>query len=318
MPNHCISHGKDVDGLSSAALVLAARGGSFRVTDYDELFDELDAIPAGTDSLVMCDLGTDTAKFDRFSSKLTELSRKMSVTYIDHHFLSPELQARLRALPITFVHDPSECASMLTYLTLRPSLPESASYLALFGAVTDYMDSSPHATKVMERFDRQYVLLQSTLLSYAIANNAGEYSYLDLLVRELASMKRPSAIENVPTLALRQAEVMAELETVVGQKGVKLGRLAYMETAESSTGNVAKLLLGAFDVVVGVSFKKKDGDRAEMSLRGTSECRVHLGQTISEIASRHAGNGGGHQKAAGCSVPVTEVTPLLNELAQRV
>src|SRR5580658_9872247 len=37
MAHHCISHIKDVDGLSSAALVLAAKGGTFRLTDYDDL-----------------------------------------------------------------------------------------------------------------------------------------------------------------------------------------------------------------------------------------------------------------------------------------
>ena len=36
-----------------------------------------------------------------------------------------------------------------------------------------------------------------------------------------------------------------------------LGKLAYMETDQSSTGNVAKLLLGAFNVQVGVSYRAK-------------------------------------------------------------
>ena len=43
-----------------------------------------------------------------------------------------------------------------------------------------------------------------------------------------------------------------------------------------------------------------------MSLRCTSECKVHLGQTISEIAGRHGGNGGGHARAAGCTVPLRD------------
>jgi nanoRNase/pAp phosphatase (c-di-AMP/oligoRNAs hydrolase) len=55
-----------------------------------------------------------------------------------------------------------------------------------------------------------------------------------------------------------------------------------------------------------------------MSLRCTSECRIHLGQTISEIAGRHGGNGGGHAEAAGCTVPVAEVLPVLTELEGRL
>ena len=318
MPHHCISHIKDVDGISSAALTFAAKGGTFRLTDYDQMFEELDAVPKDCDGLIICDLGTDAAKFEKFSGRLTELSRKMDVTYIDHHYLSPEMRDKLGTMPVRLIHDPAECASMLTYLTLKSELPSEASYIALYGAVTDYMDSSPTALKMMERFDRQFVLLQSTLLSYAVANNGGEYPYLDTLVRELAAMKRPSAIQNVNALALRQAEVVAELEKAVVRQGTQLGRLAYMQTDESSTGNVAKLLLGAFDVVVGASFKVKEGGKAEMSTRSTSDCRVHLGQTLSEIASKHHGNGGGHAKAAGCSVRVDEVTAVLQELSARV
>src|SRR5580698_10953866 len=61
--NHCISHVKDADGLCSAALTLAARGGTFRLTDYDQLIDELDGVPKDATELVLCDLGTDPSRF---------------------------------------------------------------------------------------------------------------------------------------------------------------------------------------------------------------------------------------------------------------
>jgi single-stranded DNA-specific DHH superfamily exonuclease len=314
MKTLCISHVKDVDGISSAAIVRAATGAEFRLTDYDQMFEELETVPDGTESLVICDLGIDASKLDRFSEILTGLSGRMEVLYIDHHYLSQELRASLQKLPIRLVHDVNECASMLTYLTIGTDLPRDANYLALFGAVTDYMDSSPVAAKMMERFDRQYVLLESTLLSYAVAGNGGEYGYVESLVKELAAFKKPHEIQDVKELAIGQLEVVTSLAQEVGEKGSQLGRLAYMETEENSTGNVAKLLLGAFDVVVGVSYKKK-GERAELSLRGTSECRVHLGQAISGIAAGHGGNGGGHQKAAGCSIPFGEVMPVLRELS---
>lgn len=318
MTNHCISHIKDVDGISSAALVFAAMGGTFALTDYDEVFKQLDSVPEGADSLVLCDLGTDATKFDSFAEKLVELSRRMKVTYIDHHYLAPEAREKLASLPIRLVHDTGECAAMLTYQAFRESLPAEAAHLALYGAVTDYMDSSPVATKMMERFDRQYVLLECTMLSYAIANNRGEYAYLEKLVTELAAMRVPHSIERLSDMALRQLDVVTALAGEVHEKGVQLGKLAYMETEESSTGNVAKLLLGAFDVVVGASYKKKEKVRAEVSLRATSGCRVHLGQAISSIAARHGGNGGGHQKAAGCSIPWDSVLTVFTELSEVV
>ncbi|MDA4113617.1 MAG: DHHA1 domain-containing protein [Thaumarchaeota archaeon] len=318
MVNHCISHVKDADGLCSAALTIAARGGTFRLTDYDQLIDELDGIPKDATELVLCDLGTDPSRFEEFRNKMEELTRRLKVTYIDHHYLSAEMKGELERLGIHLVHDVDECSSMLTYSTFNRLLPAESSYLAIFGAVTDYMDSSPLAGKMMERFDRQFVLLESTLLSYAISNQAREIRYIEMLVESLSRMEMPHTIEGVSTFALRQAETVRKLAGEVGRKGSTLGKLAYMETEQSSTGNVAKLLLGAFNVQVGVSYRARSDGRVEMSLRCTSECKVHLGQTISEIAGRHGGNGGGHAKAAGASIPAQELLPVLREFEARL
>jgi len=318
LKSHIISHIKDADGICSAAVALAAKGGTFRLTDYDELITELGDIPEGTEELVICDLGTDPSRFPQFKTRIAELVGRLKVTYIDHHYLSEEMKAELAGLGITVVHDVSECASMLTYLAFKEELPPDASYLAMFGAVTDYLDSAPVAGKMMERFDRQFVLLEATLLSYAIANQGKNTPYLESLVRALSQGAMPHSIEGVAGYAMKQAETMGELRKEVGKKGKSMGKLAYMETDESSTGNVAKLLLGAFDVQVGVSFRAKAGGRLEVSLRCTSDCKIHLGRTISEIAIRHDGNGGGHAKAAGCSVPRDQIEAVLQELEARL
>ena len=318
MVNHCISHVKDADGLCSAALTLAARGGTFRLTDYDQLIDELDGVPEDATELVLCDLGTDPSRFEEFKAKMEELTKRLKVTYIDHHYLSAEMKGELQRLGIHLVHDVEECSSMLTYSTFNRTLPAESSYLAMFGAVTDYMDASPLAGKMMERFDRQFVLLESTLLSYAISNQGRDIRYIEMLVESLSRMEMPHTIEGVSTFALRQAETVRKLAGEVGKKGTTLGKLAYMETEQSSTGNVAKLLLGAFNVWVGVSYRAKSDGKVEMSLRCTSDCKIHLGQTISEIAGRHGGNGGGHAKAAGSSIPAQEVLPVLRELEARL
>jgi RecJ-like exonuclease len=318
LSSHCISHIKDADGICSAALAFAAKGGTFALTDYDELMDEFDKIPAGSTELVLCDLGTDSSRFQKFRAKMAPLLPRLKVTYIDHHHLSPETRTALEEMGIRVVHDTTECASMLTYRTFKDLLPPRASYLAMFGAVTDYMDASPLAGKMMERFDRQFVLLESTLLSYAISNQGRNAQYLGSLVVALSRMELPHTIEGVGAYALDQAETMRRLEAEVGGKATVMGRLAYMETDQSSTGNVAKLLLGAFDVQVGVSYRAKTEEKAEVSLRCTSECRVHLGQTISEIAARYGGNAGGHAKAAGGTLPKSALLPFLRELEARL
>ncbi|MDA4115566.1 MAG: DHHA1 domain-containing protein [Thaumarchaeota archaeon] len=318
MPHHCISHIKDVDGLSSAALVVAAKGGTFRLTDYDDLLREIDAVPATATGVTICDLGTNASNFPEFVGKLEALAKRVPVTYIDHHYLTEESKKEILKTGVELRHDVRDCASMLTYLTYKESLPEGGRLLALYGAVTDYMDTSANASQMMETFDRQFVLLECTILAYALAKNGRDYAYPEMLVRGLASMKAPHSIDEVGREALEQAEVVRRLAEDVRSKGTRMGKLAYMRTEQSSTGNVAKLLLGAFGVSVGVAYKDKLGGTAELSLRGTSESKIHLGKEIGLIAQRHGGSGGGHEKAAGCSVPASEIQGLLADLESRL
>jgi len=318
LAHHCISHIKDVDGLSSAALVLAAQGGTFRLTDYDDLLREIDAIPAAATSVTLCDLGTNASNFPEFVARLAALAKRMPVTYIDHHYLTEEAKQQIVKTGVDIRHDVRDCASMLTYLTYKESLPEGARLLALYGAVTDYMDTSANASQLMETFDRQFVLLECTMLAYALAKNGRDYAYPEMLVEELSLMKAPHSIDNVGQEALEQAEVVRNLADEVRSKGTRLGKLAYMKTSESATGNVAKLLLGAFGVTLGVAYKEKAGGVAEFSLRSTSQSGIHLGKEIGMISQKHGGSGGGHDKAAGCSVPASEVQGLLRDLEARL
>jgi RecJ-like exonuclease len=122
----------------------------------------------------------------------------------------------------------------------------------------------------------------------------------------------------VPEAAVEQLNEVARLAERVKSEGKKIGRLAYMMTEQYSTGNVAKLLIGAFEVPVGVALRSKEEGWYEVSLRGTSECRIHLGKTIARIAQKLGGSGGGHRKAAGCRIPAGTADSMLSQLAKLV
>jgi RecJ-like exonuclease len=318
MKTYCISHVKDVDGIGAAAIVAAATKAEVALSDYSTLMQTLSEVPTDTRRFVLCDLGGDNANLDGFVSKLAGIATKAETIYIDHHFLSEKAVRKLRKAGVRLVHDESECSSMLAYYTFREQLPERARLIALMGAVTDYMDGSPKASALMEQADRQFVLLEATMLAYAIAKKGGEKGYPESIVRELSKMKHPHEIEGIPMLAVEQLKDVVRLGEEVQKKGKKLGDLAYMVTSQHSTGNVAKLLIGGFEVPVGVALKQQEKGWYEVSLRGTSECRVHLGKTIGRISYRLGGSGGGHRKAAGCRIPVARMQEMLEELAERV
>jgi archaea-specific RecJ-like exonuclease len=318
LKNFCLSHRKDVDGLASGSMSVAATGGELILSDYDDMVENLRKVPDDADRVVMSDLGADSADFPDFLKEMKRIAKHADVTYIDHHYMSEPAKRSLRRAGVRVVHDVKECASMLTYRTFKGQLPERARLNALCGAVTDYMDDSPMASKMMEKGDRQFVLLEATMLSLALANRAEEEGFPETVVSELASMKHPHEISGVPEAAVRQLDREVALGEEVNAGGTKLGRLAYMATSQYSTGNVAKLLIGAFDVPVGVAMKEKNRGWYEVSLRGTSDCRVHLGKTIARLAAKLGGSGGGHRRAAGCRVPVPKAQEMLTALAKKV
>ncbi|MBI3859156.1 MAG: hypothetical protein HY296_02790 [Thaumarchaeota archaeon] len=314
----CISHVKDVDGVGAAAIVKAATGARVMLSDYDTLMEDLDRIPKETEQFFLCDLGSDNSNVDQFLEKLKSISRRAKVTYVDHHFMSGATKRRLRSSGVRLVHDVKECSSILAYLTLKESLPAGASLVALYGAVTDYADGSPNARVLMERADRQFVLFEAAMLAFALGRKGAAGGFPELVVDELSRMKHPHEIEGVPRLAVEQLEKVRELEDEVRSKGKRSGKLAYMVTGQYSTGNVSKLLIGAFGVRVGVALKEKSPGWYEVSLRGTSECKAHLGRTIDRISAKLGGNGGGHKVAAGCRIPVGRMDDMLTELEKKI
>ena len=318
MKAYCVSHRKDVDGLGSGAMAVAATGGKIILSDYDHLTENLKLIPDDADRVVLTDLGADSADFPEYLEQMKRISKHAKVTHIDHHHMSPSAKSEARKAGVHLVHDLTECASMLTYKTFKHVLPERARLIALCGAVTDYMDDSPMAKRLMEQGDRHFVLLEATLLSKALDLKGSGEGFPEMVVRELSRMKHPHEIRGVPEAAIEQLRREARLGEVVKTRGKKLGHIAYMVTDEYSTGNVANLLIGAFEVPVGVAMKEKQRGWYEVSLRSTSEARLHLGTTIDRISSRLGGSGGGHRKAAGCRIPVSEAGEMLKALAAKV
>ena len=318
MKSFCISHRKDVDGLGSASLVVAATNAGFLLSDYDDIIANLSKVPPDTERFFLCDIGTDNADAGQFIGVMKGLAKRCKVTYIDHHLISQTTVDKLRRAGVKVVHDEKECASILTYRTLQKELPQGAHMIALYGAVTDYMDDSPTASSLMEQADRQLVLLEASMLSFALGRKAGTEGFPETVVGELSKLKRPHEIDGVPALALEQLQENTALEAVVKDEGKLKGRMAYMVTEEYSTGNVAKLLIGAFGVPVGVAMKEKTEGWYEVSLRSTSECRVHLGRLISKVSAQLGGSGGGHKKAAGCRVPVGMADRMIDAVTRAI
>jgi len=308
----CISHRKDVDGLVSAALFKRARNAEVILADYGDIIERLSKL-GHVDELYICDLGLNKSTWPEFYKLIQAVAKHGQVVYTDHHPMEDDWLHALKKCGVTVNHSINDCAGVLSYEFLKKELPHDAHLLAAYAAITDYLDDGFYAKKIIQQQDRQFVLLEATLLSYALARRGGDEDYLDNLVLQLSNMVPPHRIAEVLHDASEQAERMVYLMTVVHKLGSKRKGYACICTEEPVAGLVANLLLGAFQVSAGIAYKlspKKDA--YDISLRGTEDCKCHLGEVASYAAGIAGGAGGGHAKASGARVPVERLEEFLS------
>ena len=142
----CVSHKEDADGISSAALIKQAFGGDTILVDYPGMMDELEALrnDVKLKKLFICDVGLNKQTNDSFVDLLTELRKKrISVTYVDHHDIDPKVTTKLKKIKVNLIHDISECTAVLVYDAFKKKLSEHSPFVAVCGAITDYMENKP-------------------------------------------------------------------------------------------------------------------------------------------------------------------------------
>ena len=104
----CISHKEDADGISSAALIRQAFGGDAILVDYPGQMEALQQVVTDEKlkSLYICDLGLSKKTQDEFIDIMATLRKnKVSVTYIDHHDIDPNVVKSLQKLKVKVIHE---------------------------------------------------------------------------------------------------------------------------------------------------------------------------------------------------------------------
>lgn len=309
----CISHRKDVDGLASAALVMKAKDANVFFASYGDLVDKLKMIK-DVDEVYICDLGMSPKIAEDFVSEVSRISKSSRVTYIDHHPLAPSLKERIESKGVEVFHSTEECAGVLTFMKLKDKLPDDVFLLACYAAVTDYLDNQPVAKKLIQRFDRQFILYEATMLSYAISRKNSDDAFLQRVVACLSNGDHPHRIKDVEKYAVEQAEVISNIALTLRKEGKRMTTLSYARTVEDATGLVANLLLGAFDTPVAFAYKLEKDGMLEGSLRAIYTYSKHLGSIASPLSEKLGGSGGGHMKAAGVRLPASRLQEFLQLL----
>ena len=318
----CLSHKEDADGISSAALIREAFGGDSVLVDYPGQMEALEQIASDEKlkTLFICDLGLSKKNQDQFVDILAGLiKRKVSVTYIDHHDIDPQISKKLEKLKVKMIHDINECTTVQVYDKFKSKLSEHAAFVAACAAITDYMEDRPIGSKLLQIFDRQFALINATVLTYNIVGHQKDPDYLLYLVEELAESKYPHEIPNTFEFAQIQVAKLAEIISKV-KKGMKtMKNLGYMEILDSGASGAVNFVLGLSGKDVGIAYKERvDHGIYAVSVRGSKGCKVHLGKLTNELATSLGGSGGGHDKACGAVIPKPKINTFIKEFNKKL
>lgn len=318
----CISHKEDADGISSAALIRQAFGGDSILVDYPGQMDALRQLVPDLElkSLYICDLGLSKKTQDEFVDIMTILrKRRVSVTYIDHHDIDPDVVAALQKIKVKVIHDTSECASVQVYSAFKSKLNDHASFVAACAAITDYMEDRPVGSSLLQIYDRQFALINATVLTYNIVGHQKDPDYLLYLVEELAESKFPHEIPNTFEFAQIQVERLASMIAMVKEEMKTKRNLGYMEIHDAGASGAVNFVLGLSGKSVGVAYKERvDHGIYAVSVRGSKSCKFHLGKIVNILATDLGGSGGGHDRACGAVIPKPKIKKFITELNKKL
>ena len=325
----CLSHKEDVDGISSAALIKAVfkTKSVIVLVDYANIIQNLQKLALSsaterrTDRFFVCDLGLskkNERKFLEIVGKIVSSGSK--VTYIDHHDLSMETALALKNLGVVLIHTVEECTSIQVYNKFKKKLKSHAAFFAAAGALTDYMENKPIATSIVSRFDRQFLMLEATALSYMISASQHDSKFLGRIVDTLADMKYPHEIEDGFSIAEKYAKKVSEAVKKIEESTVRMDNLAYMQgNLDLSASMIVNSVLGASERPVAMVYKLKgDINSYIISIRGSKDCKPHLGRLVNDIASDIGGSGGGHDKACGAVIPKDKLDQFIQILNKSI
>jgi single-stranded-DNA-specific exonuclease len=271
--------------------------------------------------LFICDLGLSKKTEDKFLGLLNEITSKgIKVTYFDHHDINDELRKKLKKTGVTLIHSVEECTSVQIYNKYKNKLDSHAAFFAASAALTDYMECRPLASAIMSRYDRQFLMLEATALSYMISSNQHNEEFLVNAVNTLSEMKYPHEIEGGFAIAERYVKKVADGVRMVQDSISVKKKVAYTQSiSDLSASVIVNFVLGISEKPVAMVYRLKDDINSYIiSIRASKACDVHLGRIVNEVASNLGGSGGGHEKACGAVIPKGRLEDFINAIDKHV
>lgn len=158
-------------------------------------------------------------------------------------------------------------------------------------------------------------MLESTALPYIISSNQGNDDYLRELVHTL-SKKYPHDIENGFYVAQNYVTKLTDAAQSLGNSISINDNIAYAKNnVELFSNTLVNFILGNTQKPVAMIYKlNKEINSYFISIRGSKNCKCHLGRVVNNISSDLGGSGGGHVKACGAVIPTERLDEFIDTL----
>ncbi|MEM3996565.1 MAG: DHHA1 domain-containing protein [Pyrobaculum sp.] len=299
------AHG-DADGVCSAALLKAALRGAGEVrvvfTHPVGLVEDFEQFAQG--AVYIVDVAVDEVLAERVLKTLDSYGDK--VVYIDHHPLPEGFKPR----SVELVYELGVSASELTFRYLQ-TLPPGYDRVALYGAISDYLDHTSWVQNALDKWDKRVVYFEAGVLMQGLEGSRKLHDLKRSVVDHLAENKAPSEHQELLSRALEQSKINEKLVDWVFKNAARQGQVAYVVNPPGPLGLAATLARGGTAALVGLAAEAR-GDIYVISLRARPG--VDLNAFLRTFARRYKVSAGGHPNAAGARIPKTLFNTLIEEL----
>jgi len=223
-----LTHG-DSDGICSGAIAKTAYPDAYvYFTSPVNLLDKLSLIE-DVETLIICDIALDERLCSRLYPLLNEFAEKCNLYYIDHHPLPNNYGKE-----DWFYHDIEACSSELTYRLFEDRLNRDMRRVAIYGAIGDFCDNTPHVKSWVNDWDKRNLYFQAGTLIQAIFHKGKDYEFKRNLLDSLSKDIIPSNITDLLDFA-REAAINKEKIRLFVKENVRVLRnSAYIVNTNNS------------------------------------------------------------------------------------
>jgi len=313
----CFSHIEDPDGIISAALIKQIFNSDIHLVDYNNFINEIEKIEkkSNLENLIICDLEIKLNSADTFFEIIENLSKKkISILYIDHHNLNSNISERLKKFNVKVIHSENECTSSLIYDNFIDKLKKNSSLLTACACITDKRDDTVIAKKILQKNDKMYVYLNSSLIWYYIKNNQNHQKKLYDIVNLFYNNQYPLEIINICSEAKTLSTDLNNLTKNIYESVKHLEKISYTEIFNNKLEFAANGILSMSDKNVAIVFRTiSNKNIKELVILSNNICKKDIGENTNIIASNLNGFGGGDPKKSAAIIPNKNFEKFLEE-----